>query len=52
MYISCGSFTKETIQKFKVTRDGRKIYHNERDKTFLQHNMGYGANKDIPINKI
>ena len=50
MYSACGLFTKNEgrIQKFKETGDLRNIYQKEVGKTCFQHNMAYGAYKDLP----
>ena len=48
-YTACGPFTKnkERIQKFKETGHSRYIYLNELDKACFQHDMAYGAFKDL-----
>ena len=48
-YSACGPFTKkkETIQKFKETKDTSYIYKNELDKPCFQHDMAYGDFKDL-----
>ena len=40
-YSACSTFTenKETIQKFKGTRDSRYIYQNQLDKVCFQYYM-------------
>ena len=48
-YNACGPFTKdkERIKKFKQKGDSRYIYKTELNKTCLQHDMAYGAFKDL-----
>ena len=48
-YSACGSFTenKQRIQKFMQTGDTNYIYKNELDKACFQHDMAYGAFKDL-----
>ena len=48
-YSTCGTFTrnKERIQKFKETGYTSYIYKNELDKACFQHDMAYGAFKDL-----
>ena len=49
-YSACGPFTKnkETIWKFKETKDSRYIYQNELDKACFQNDMANGDFKDLP----
>ena len=53
-YVACGSLTKNTerIHKFKETRDTSYIYKNELDKACFQHDMAYGAFKDLKRRKL
>ena len=48
-YSACGPFTKnkESIQKFKETRDTNYIYKNELNKACIQHYMACGDFKDL-----
>ena len=48
-YGACGPFieNKETVHKFKETRDTNYIYKNELDKVCFQHDMAYGDFKNI-----
>ena len=48
-YSAGGPFTKnkERIQKFEQTGDSRYIYRNELDKASFQHDIAYGAFKDL-----
>ena len=48
-YSACQRFTKnkERIKKFKETRDTSYIYKNKLNKTCFQHDMAYGASKDL-----
>ena len=48
-YSACGPFTrnKQRIQKFMQTGDTNYIYKNELDKICFQHDMAYGAFKDL-----
>ena len=48
-YSACGPFTKnkERIQKFKETGDTSYIYKNELDNACFQHDIAYGAFKDL-----
>ena len=48
-YSACGRFTKnkERIKKFKETGDKSYTYKNELDKVCFQHDMAYGAFKDL-----
>ena len=48
-YSACGPFTKnkETIQKFKETRNANYMYKNELDKACFQHEMACGDFKDL-----
>ena len=48
-YSACSTFTenKETIRKFKGTRDSRYIYQNQLDKACFQYYMAYGDFKDL-----
>ena len=48
-YSACGPFTKnkERIEKFKETGDTSYIYKNKLDKACFQHDMAYGAFKDL-----
>ena len=48
-YNACGLFTKdkERIKKFKLKGDSRYIYKSELNKACLQHDMAYGAFKDL-----
>ena len=48
-YSACGPFTKnkESIKRFKETRDSRYIYQNELDKACFRHDMAYGDFKDL-----
>ena len=48
-YSACGQFTKnkERIQKFKETGYTSYIYKNELNKACFQHDMTYGAFKDM-----
>ena len=48
-YSACGPFTKdkERIQKFKKIGDTKYIYKSELDKACFQHDMAYGAFKDL-----
>ena len=48
-YSAFGPFTKnkERIQKFKQTGDTNYTYKNELDKACFQHDMPYGAFKDL-----
>ena len=46
---ACRPFTKnkERIQKLKETGDSRSIYKNELDKACFQHDIAYGAFKEL-----
>ena len=48
-YSASGPFTKnkETIQKFKETKDSQYIYQNELDNACFQHDMTYRDFKDL-----
>ena len=48
-YSACGPFTKnkESIERFKETRDSRYIYQNELEKACFWHDMAYGDFKDL-----
>ena len=48
-YSACGPFTKnkESIKRFKETRDSRYIYQNELEKACFWHDMAYGDFKDL-----
>ena len=48
-YSACGPFTKnkERIQKFKETGNTDYIYKNKLDKACFQHDMAYGAFKNL-----
>ena len=48
-YSACGPFTKnkERIQKFKETGNTNYIYKNKLDKACFQHDMAYGAFKNL-----
>ena len=48
-YSACGPFTKnkERNKKIKETGDASYIYKNELDKACFQHDMAYGAFKDL-----
>ena len=48
-YSACGPFTKnkESIKRFKETRDSRYIYQNELDKACFRHDMAYVDFKDL-----
>ena len=48
-YSACGLFTKnkERTQTFKETGDTSYIYKNELHKACFQHDMAYGAFKDL-----
>ena len=52
-YGACGPFieNKETVHKFKETRDTNYIYKNELDKVCFQHDMAYGDFKDLARRK-
>ena len=48
-YNACGPFTKnkERIQKFMQTGSTDHILRNELDKVYFQHDMAYGAFKNL-----
>ena len=48
-YSACAPFTKnkERIQEFKETGNTSYIYKNKLDKACFQHDMAYGAFKDL-----
>ena len=54
MYSACGpcAKNKESLQKFKETRDTRYIYQNELDKAFTWRDMAYRDFKDLPRRRV
>ena len=49
-YSTCKPFTKnkEGLEKLKKTGDQRYIYQNKLDIACFQHDISYGAFKDLP----